>query len=266
MAQDDIPPSLVDPITYELFEDPVIASDNHTYERESILQWWAARAAHNEPLLSPLTRERMTRDLRPNIIVRQLVADLKARRAVEETKAAETKGHEAEDDDNSDFNLRLPQMPDEVTSVVALARVFAAIDPLRDVLQELSWEPPQIVVMGNENSGKSTILERICMMPLFPTDNKICTRMAIKICLRRGEAKVPQLEVRHIDGRLDRNPIPIPMDVAAARIQEVMLVEVRKENGGKRVGVCQKKMLVVHVVSPTVRAFLLDCVAGAAHT
>src|SRR3546814_20896515 len=69
-------------------------------------------------------------------------------------------------------------------------------DLLRDVFSTLAWEPPQIVVMGNENTGKSTLLERICMLPLFPTDKEICTRMAVKICLRRGDGKIPKVEVR----------------------------------------------------------------------
>src|SRR3546814_18176293 len=83
----------------------------------------------------------------------------------------------------------MSQISREVISLNALAQVFEVVNPLRDTLEELSWELHQIVVMGNENSGKSTLLERITMMPLFPVDKRICTRMVIKICLSSGESR-----------------------------------------------------------------------------
>jgi predicted ATPase len=67
----------------------------------------------------------------------------------------------------------LSEVAGTVASVAALAELFEAVDPLRELLEKLDWQPPQIVVMGNENTGKSTLLERICMMPLFPIDKRI---------------------------------------------------------------------------------------------
>ena len=56
------------PITFHLFEDPVIAEDGNTYERSAIILW----IQHNHT--SPLTRETITVEgLRPNRIVKQLV-------------------------------------------------------------------------------------------------------------------------------------------------------------------------------------------------
>ena len=68
-------------------------------------------------------------------------------------------------------------------SVRALNHIFDITDDLQDVLQELlhGWEPPQVVVIGRENTGKSTILERLCMLPMFPHESKVCTRMAIRV-------------------------------------------------------------------------------------
>ena len=88
--------------------------------------------------------------------------------------------------------------PDEVHPLAVLGRVSDAVDPLRDYLTDLSWEPPQIVVMGNENSGKSTLLSRLCMMPFVPTDKKLCTRMVIKLCVRCTERKVLRLEILNL--------------------------------------------------------------------
>eukprot|EP00965_Chrysotila_dentata_P117218 3873709-Pleurochrysis_carterae.AAC.1 len=36
---------------------------------------------------------------------------------------------------------------------------------------------PRIVVIGSESSGKSSTLERIAGLALFPRDSNICTRM-----------------------------------------------------------------------------------------
>eukprot|EP00947_MAST-08B_sp_MAST-8B-sp1_P001478 g1478.t1 len=47
------------------------------------------------------------------------------------------------------------------------------------------WKSPCIVVFGAENSGKSTILERICMFPIFPRAQRLCTRMPIEVQLRQ---------------------------------------------------------------------------------
>jgi len=42
---------------------------------------------------------------------------------------------------------------------------------------------PTIVVIGSESAGKSSTLERIAGLSLFPRDDKICTRMPIKLSL-----------------------------------------------------------------------------------
>jgi len=64
---------------------------------------------------------------------------------------------------------------------------FRCLDGLRpqldDVLKGLS--PPHIVVIGSESTGKSTLLERLAMMPLFPRARRTCTRVPIHLHLRR---------------------------------------------------------------------------------
>ncbi|CAM4777575.1 unnamed protein product [Rotaria magnacalcarata] len=56
------------PITMELFHDPVLASDGHTYERQEIEQWIRSRGT------SPLTRQPLSIDqLYPNRKVKELV-------------------------------------------------------------------------------------------------------------------------------------------------------------------------------------------------
>ena len=71
----------------------------------------------------------------------------------------------------------------ETVSMRSLGHVFGIMDDMHDILQDLlnDWEPPQVMVIGHANTGKSTILERLCMMPLFPHDRRVCTRMAIRV-------------------------------------------------------------------------------------
>eukprot|EP01043_Picozoa_sp_COSAG02_P118004 COSAG02_NODE_54573_length_295_cov_0.928571_1_plen_38_part_01 len=38
------------------------------------------------------------------------------------------------------------------------------------------------------------------MMPIFPRDEELCTRIPIHVRLRRGIAKAPQLEVTSTEG------------------------------------------------------------------
>ena len=42
----------------------------------------------------------------------------------------------------------------------------------------------QVIVFGAESTGKSTILERIAMLPIFPEGKDLCTRTAVDVRLR----------------------------------------------------------------------------------
>ena len=44
---------------------------------------------------------------------------------------------------------------------------------------------PQLVVVGDQSSGKSSILEALTGMP-FPRDSQLCTRFATQIAFRRS--------------------------------------------------------------------------------
>lgn len=59
---------LVCPISLQLFQDPVVADDGHTYEREAITKWILLNGT------SPLTRQPLTLDtLRPNFILKKVI-------------------------------------------------------------------------------------------------------------------------------------------------------------------------------------------------
>jgi serine/threonine protein kinase len=59
---------LVCPISLQLFQDPVVAEDGHTYERQAITEWIRLNRA------SPLTRQPLTIEgLRPNFILKKVI-------------------------------------------------------------------------------------------------------------------------------------------------------------------------------------------------
>ena len=68
-----------------------------------------------------------------------------------------------------------------------LSHVLSIIDPLRSVMADTmaGREPPTIIVLGAESSGKSTILERMIMLPIFPRQLGLCTRIAITTSAKR---------------------------------------------------------------------------------
>jgi len=58
------------PITQEIFEDPVIGEDGHTYERKAITDWLRKNGT------SPMTRQPMSIDtLRTNHVVKQMIEE-----------------------------------------------------------------------------------------------------------------------------------------------------------------------------------------------
>ena len=75
-TQEDIdryPNEVLCPITTELFEDPVVAADGHTYERSAIVAWLAKKNT------SPMTNEPLaTKMIFDNIAMRKTVERLTA--------------------------------------------------------------------------------------------------------------------------------------------------------------------------------------------
>ena len=77
----DVPHEFLCPITKEIFVDPVVASDNFTYERKEILEWFKSNLDPTDRSimpLSPMTGATMTsRRLRANQVLKTMVAQWK---------------------------------------------------------------------------------------------------------------------------------------------------------------------------------------------
>ena len=74
-------------------------------------------------------------------------------------------------------------------SVQALSAYFRDLDSIQEELEQAlgDWETPVVLVFGAESAGKSTILERVAMLPLFPKGDGICTRLPILVQLRQSK-------------------------------------------------------------------------------
>jgi hypothetical protein len=95
----------------------------------------------------------------------------------------------------------------------ALSKYFETFDTLRDELSRTveGWDTPVVVIFGPQNAGKSTLLERLAMMPLFPKGDGLCTRVPIRIRLRNGVEQAPELSIFERKGthehRMDKTTI-----------------------------------------------------------
>jgi hypothetical protein len=77
--RDEEPPNeYLCPITKVIMEDPVVASDGHTYDRASIENWINQCTRYSRPVVSPLTRDPLTDVLTPNHALKRLIEDYKA--------------------------------------------------------------------------------------------------------------------------------------------------------------------------------------------
>jgi len=55
------------PITRQIFYKPVLATDGHTYEETAFFNW------HKEHNTSPITREKITDDVKPNYAIKSII-------------------------------------------------------------------------------------------------------------------------------------------------------------------------------------------------
>ena len=175
---DDIPDSLVCPITQEIFQKkPFMANDGHTYEEEAIQHYIATRQQAGLAIISPLRGDDIRPDLlKVNVSVKKHLDEFVSgrardlRRPVSESAAAGA-----------------PRAANKTwTSLNELGGMFAMLDGMRGILDETlkDWKSPKIVVIGSESSGKSSLLERLMMFPLLPRDKVSLATAPCRIELR----------------------------------------------------------------------------------
>jgi hypothetical protein len=202
------------PIVNDVFEDPVKAEDGKTYERSGIESWFQSLRQRDLPIISPWTRREIGEKL-----VRDEAAAERAkglRQAMKRTLR------------NPAREVDLRTALQGVSSIHDLRSVFGVLDEVRDVLEQTldGWQPPQLVVMGQESSGKSSLMERLAMMPIFPRDKRLCTRVPIHVRLRNADkCEAATLEVHNVrTGDTEEEPYVIPTAFGAVDVREKMQV------------------------------------------
>jgi GTP-binding protein EngB required for normal cell division len=159
---DESSQKFIDPITLDIMNDPVIAEDGKTYDRYSITLWFENQKRRGFRLTSPLTGVNLVSDsLAEN---KELKAELHSFKASKSSIQV------------SDIKFALN------------SNIFKELDRIATLPQMdlFNLQPPKIVVIGNESHGKSTILERIVGLPIFPKNRELCTRCVIRVHLRRN--------------------------------------------------------------------------------
>lgn len=230
-----VPRRFIDPVTFAIMREPVRADDGRVYERRSIARWISECEEEGRTITSPTTGQPMGPDLTEDSDLQQEIAAFWSR------FLASPHGNADEEDE------------EEVASVRDLCKVFSVLDQVRDILHETlgEWEPPRLVVLGAENSGKSTLLERLCLMPLFPHDRKICTRMAVRLSIRRAAVQLePTLEVWDVANKRRVGGVrSIPLASSENAIKSEM-DQIISDMGSASAGVSLDRELRITLVSP----------------
>lgn len=147
-------------------------------------------------------------------------------------------------------------------------RLYHELDKIKSLVKGAGdLQFPQLIVVGDENTGKSSLLEGIAMLPFFPRNDGFCTRMPIKLVLKHlSKDELPtfcaqaQLEFKEDGGwvRLayesdsERVLSPFyPFEEISIRVKEYMHQAVKLRHNGALVGVIED-ILVIEVYSTMV--------------
>jgi len=227
---------LIDAFTNDLIRDPVLATDGHVYDRSSLLKYFAARKSEGRLIVSPQDPEQPMREE-----LGEAPADVAA--ALAQLRA-------------DGELMRKARQARSVTfkSLEALKVVFDVLDPLSELLAATleGWRTPVVIVFGQETSGKSSLLERLAMMPLLPRGEDTCTRLPILLKLRHTkEAQLPVLVVR--DSATGKEEVRRTVSLAGGQVDVRHEMErvLAAEHGGLT-SVSMTRTIEVHVHSPAV--------------
>jgi hypothetical protein len=226
----------------------MLAEDGRTYSKHAILAWFKSRSERQLPITSPCTRKPISERLVPN-------ADIA--KSIEEYR----KGRQGE---QSASGKAAPAIDATLApkSLAELGAMFSLLDGLRQLLAETldGWQPPLIVVVGQESSGKSSVLERLMMTPLLPRDENICTRLPIHVRLRRSDkAMPPRLEVYNtLTKTTEKGPYVISAQYGDVDVSEEMRRILTEEQGNKNTTHSHTYIMRLHACMLEEESFLSE--------
>ena len=153
---------------------PVRASDGYVYEESALVQYMLQCQYDNVPITSPVTKAPMERAYeKEGSLAKQIASLLDERFSVPTTASSDT----------------------GFASMLDMNDLFSALDGLNNVLVESlgEFKPPYLIAFGGESMGKSTLLQRLSLLPFFPTKKSRCTRIPIKVEIRRAAVGGPAI-------------------------------------------------------------------------
>ena len=225
------------PISYELFRDPVKAKDGFIYEWKCIENWFQQeKRTKNGIITSPCTRE---------IIDDETLVDCVEKRHALDSFLVNKWSHQLKNYRNE-------------SSIYELNKVFKILDPLQYMLTTLNkdWKVPQIVLLGAQSDGKSSLLERLVYQNIFPRDANRCTTVPVHIQLRNNpdRAYPPVLEVKNIKtGKIETESQIIPSENGYLDVlTEMEAIQKRESRTGDRRFFSEKSIIILRIENPIV--------------
>ncbi|RFU81135.1 interferon-induced gtp-binding mx3 [Trichoderma arundinaceum] len=146
-------------------------------------------------------------------------------------------------------------------------RLLDTIDSLRDLRIGGIVDLPQIIVVGDQCSGKSSVLEAISRVH-FPVSDGICTRFPTELVLRRAPKESTDLRIRFADESRAQSSTPF-QESGFHRSELPAIINRAKEHmglgDGKTTGF-SRDVLRVEIAGPDIPSLTLVDLPGIFHS
>mmetsp|Transcript_35316 Transcript_35316/g.88298 ORF Transcript_35316/g.88298 Transcript_35316/m.88298 type:complete len:985 (-) Transcript_35316:594-3548(-) len=229
-------------ISYATLIQPVTLACGHNYSLQGLVEWIGVAGAR---ATCPICRAKLGGRVISNLKKDQPDYNRDLEAAIQQLQNP--------DEHRAPKKRRLNTVG-EVQTLSALTEVYRKLDCVRDDLQQalMAVSPPQVIVFGPQSAGKSSVLERLAMRPIFPRGTGLKTKVAVHVRLRWSlTSEAPTLEVKDTTTGLDVQPIvTIPCESADEHIAREMKAILERHNSGQKI--VDKEQIIITIRAPDV--------------